>query len=97
MTKLSPKQRELLMRGVAGEDRQLPERLDPGPPPFVVPAMRWFVPSGLIVPNGSSEHAAVRSLARRGLVKMGNVPRSTELPYGQGGYLLTTKGKKAAR
>lgn len=93
--KLSPKQRELLARAALGEDRQLPERYDPGPPPFVRPAMRWFVPPGLLIPNGSNEYAAARALAWRGLVKLGTVPRSAELPYGQGGYLLTTKGRKS--
>ena len=92
--KLSPKQRELLARAAAGEDRQLPERFEPGPPPFVRPAMRWFVPPGLLVPNGSNEYAAARALARRELVKHGSVPRSPELPNGQGGYLLTKKGWK---
>ena len=49
---------------------------------------------GLIVPEGSAEYAATRALARRGFVRMGSVPRSPELPYGQGGYLLTAKGRK---
>ena len=72
--KLSTKQRELLTRCAVGEDRQLPEWLDPGPPPFVRPARRWFVPHGLVKP--------------------GSIPPSSELPYGQGGYLLTAKGRK---
>ena len=90
--KLSPKQRALLARAALGEDRQLPERYDPGPPPFVRPAMRWFVPPGLVVPSGSAEYSACRALQARGLLKMGNVPPSPELPYGQGGYLVTKKG-----
>ena len=89
--KLSPKQRELLARAVTGEDRQLPERYDPGPPPFVRPAMRWFVPPGLLVPSGSAECQAARALAAKGLLKPGGVPPSPELPYGQGGYLVTKK------
>jgi hypothetical protein len=93
--KLSPKQREMLVRAAAGEDRQIPEFLDPGPPPWVRPAMRWFVPPGLVVPNGSAEYSACRALRARGLLKAGGVPRSPELPYGQGGYLLTAKGKAA--
>ena len=92
MKKLSPKQREMLARAAAGEDRQLPECLDPGPQPFVRPAMRWFVPPGLLVPNGSNEHQAARALAAKGLLKPGTVPPSAELPYGQGGYLVTQKG-----
>jgi hypothetical protein len=93
--KISPKQREMLARAAAGEDRQLPERYDPGPPPFVIPARRWFVPAGLLVPEGSAEYAATRALRRHGLVMMGSVPPSSDLPYGQGGYLLTKKGWKA--
>ena len=93
--KLSFKQREVLARAASGEDRQLPERFDPGPPPCVQPARRWFVPPGLIVPSGGGEYACVRSLQARGLLKMGSVPPSPELPYGQGGYLLTEKGWKA--
>lgn len=92
---LSPKQREMLARAVAGEDRQLPERYDPGPPPFVRQAMRWFVPPGLLVPNGSNEYQAARALAAKGLLKPGGVPPSPELPYGQGGYLVTKKGWRA--
>jgi hypothetical protein len=91
---LSPKQREVLVRAAAGEDRQLPERYDPGPPPFVRPAQRWFVPPGLLVPSGSAEHQAARALAAKGLLKAGRVPPSPELPYGQGGYLMTKKGWK---
>lgn len=93
--KLSPKQRELLTRAAVGEDRQLPARLDPGPPPFMRPAMRWFVPPGLVVPSGSNEYQAARALAAKGLLKSGTVPPSPELPYGQGGYLLTKKGRGA--
>ena len=93
--KLSPKQRELLTRAAAGEDRQIAEWIDPGPPPFVRPAMRWFVPPGLVVPSGSNECQAVRALAAKGLLKAGSVPPSPELPYGQGGYLLTKKGRGA--
>jgi hypothetical protein len=95
--KLSPKQRELLSRAALGEDRQLPERLheEPGRLPFVVPARRWFVPSGFLVPWGTGEHNAVRALARRGLLKLGSAGPSPELPHGQGGYFLTTKGRQA--
>lgn len=92
--KLSPKQRELLARAAAGEDRLLPARLDRGPPPIMRPAMRWFVPPGLLVPSGSAEYQAARALAARRLLKPGTVPRSSELPYGQGGYLMTQKGWK---
>lgn len=95
--RLSPKQRELLAQAMLGEDRQLPERYDPGPPPFVRPAMRWFVSPGLVVPSGSAEYQAVRALAAKGLLKLGGVPPSSDLPYGQGGYLLTKKGKSALR
>lgn len=93
--RLSSKQRDLLARCATGEDRQLSEHYDSGPPPFVMPARRWFVPPGLLVPEGSAEYAAARSLAAKGLLKPGSVPRSPELPYGQGGYLITPKGKKA--
>lgn len=95
--KLSPKQRELLSRAARGEDRQLPERLleESGRMPFVDPARRWFVPPGLLVPWGTGEHNAARALARRGLLKPGSVGPSSELPYGQGGYLLTSKGRQA--
>lgn len=93
--KLSPKQREVLARTAAGEDRQLPERYDPGPPPFVVPARRWFVPPGAVVPSGSAEYQAARALAARGLLKRGGIPPSPELPYGQGGYTITPKGRRA--
>lgn len=94
---LAPKQREVLARSAVGEDRQLPARYDPGPPPFMRPAMRWFVPPGLVVPSGSVEYQAARALAARGLLKLGSVPPSPELPYGQGGYLITKKGKSALR
>ena len=97
LVKLSSKQRELLARAAVGEDRQLPEWLDPGPPPFVRTAMRWFVPPGLVVPSGSTEYSACRALAARGLLKSGSVPRSAELPYGQCGYLLTAKGRRSLR
>lgn len=94
--KLSPKQRELLARAAAGEDRQLPERAhyaaDRVTVTLVMPARRWFVPPGLLVTNGQGEEAAARALARRGLLKHGSVPPSAELPYGQGGYLVTKKG-----
>jgi hypothetical protein len=95
--KLSPKQRELLSRAARGEDRQLPERLheESGRRPFIVPARRWFVPPGLLVPWGTGEHNAARALARRGLLETGSVGRSPELPHGQDGYLLTSKGRKA--
>jgi hypothetical protein len=95
--KLSPKQRVLLARCAAGEDRQIAERLheEPDHRPFVVPARRWFVPPGLLVPEGSAEYAAARSLAAKGLVRAGGVGPSPDLPYGLGGYLLTPKGKKA--
>lgn len=92
---LSPKQREMLARALAGEDRQLPEKLDPGPPSFVVPARRWYVPPGLLVPSGSVEYQAARALRAKGLLKSGGVGPSPELPYGQGGYLITPKGRKA--
>jgi hypothetical protein len=95
--KLSPKQRDLLARCAAGEDRQIPERLheEPGRRPFVVPARRWFVPPGLLVPEGSAEYAAARALSAKGLVTPGRAPRSAELPYGLGGYVITPKGRKA--
>jgi hypothetical protein len=95
--RLFAKQRELLARCAVGEDRMYPERLDPGPPPFVQPAQRWFVPPGLLVPNGSNEYAAARALARKGFVRFGSVPPSSDLPYGQGGYLITKKGTLALR
>jgi hypothetical protein len=82
--KLSPKQRVLLARAAAGEDRQLP-----GEQP-----RRWYVPPGLLVPSGSNEYQAAYALRARGLLKMGGVPPSSDLPYGQGGYLITAKGRK---
>lgn len=93
--KLSPKQRELLSRATSGEDRQLPERFDPGPPPFVMPARRWYVPPGLLVPEGSAEYQAARALAAKGLLKPCHAPRSPELPHGLGGYLITAKGRRS--
>lgn len=95
--KLSPKQRALLARCAAGEDRQIPERLheEPGHRPFVVSARRWFVPPGLLVTEGGGEAGAARALAAKGLLRHGGVPRSPELPYGLYGYVLTPKGKKA--
>jgi hypothetical protein len=94
--RLSPKQREMLARAASGEDRQISERLhhEPGRQPFVVPARRWFVPPGLLVPEGSGEYAAARALARRGLVRPGGVGPSPELPHGQGGYLITARGRR---
>lgn len=94
---LSPKQRELLARAMRGEDRQLPEKLHyerSGRLSFVQPARRWYVPPGLLVPSGSNEYQAARMLAAKGLLKPGRVSPSVELPYGQGGYLITPKGKK---
>ena len=93
--KLSPKQREMLARTAAGEDRQLPERYDPGPPPFVMPARRWYVPPGFLVVEGSAEYSASRSLAAKGLLKHDRAPQSPELPHGLGGYSITAKGKRA--
>ncbi len=93
--KLSPKQREVLSRAAVGEDRQLPERYDPGPPPSVMSARRWYVPPGLLVPSGSVEYQVARALAAKGLLRPGRVPPSPELPYGQGGYLITPKGRRA--
>jgi len=125
--KLSPKQREVLMRASTGEDRQIPERLhhepgrlpfvvparrwyvptgedrqiperlhhEPGRLPFVVPARRWYVPPGFLVPEGSAEYAAARVLAAKGLLKHDRAPQSPELPYGLGGYSITSKGRKA--
>jgi hypothetical protein len=93
--KLSTKQRELLARAMLGEDRQLPERYDPGPPPFVRPARRWYVPQGFLVVEGSAEYSAARSLAAKGLIKHDHAPQSPELPNGIGGYSITAKGKRA--
>jgi hypothetical protein len=98
--KLSPKQREVLTRAAAGEDRQIPEQhfyTRSGRLEDWLPARRWFVPPGLVVPSGSNEYQAARALAARGLLKMGTVPPSPELPYGQGGYLITPKGRRALR
>ena len=91
--KISPFQREVLMRAVAGEDRQLPERYDPGPPPFVMPARRWFVPAGFMVPSGSNECQSCRLLSARGLMKSASIPPSDGLPHGNGGYAITSKGR----
>ena len=93
--KLSPKQRELLVRARLGEDRPIPEQRlyeRSGRVSFVMPARRWYVPPGLLVPSGSAEYQAARALAAKGLLKSGGVPPSAELPYGQGGYLVTKKG-----
>lgn len=95
---LSPKQKEILARAMAGEDRQIPEQryyTKAGRLEDVMPARRWYVPPGLLVPSGSVEYQAARALAAKGLLKPGGVPPSPELPYGQGGYLITAKGKKA--
>jgi hypothetical protein len=99
MRKLSKKQRELLTRTVSGEDRQLLEQrhyTSSGVLDFVLPARRWFVPAGYLVPSGAAEYAAARALARRGLLKAASIPPSPELPYGNGGYALTEKGSQAA-
>lgn len=95
--KLSPKQREVLARAAAGEDRQIPEQryyTRAGRLEDVMPARRWYVPPGLVVPSGSPEYQAARALAAKGLLKPGGVPPSPELPYGQGGYLITPKGRR---
>ena len=95
---LSAKQRELLSRAAAGEDRQLPEKLHyerSGRLSFVMPARRWYVPPGFLVVEGSAEYRAARALAARGLVKHDRAPQSPELPYGLGGYSITAKGRKA--
>jgi len=94
---LSPKQRGLLARAMLGEDREIPERLhqEPGRSPFVVPARRWYVPPGFLVPTGSAEHSAARSLAAKGLLKHDRAPQSPDLPYGLGGYSITAKGRRA--
>jgi hypothetical protein len=95
---LSPKQRELLARAVAGEDRHLPERLHyerSGRLSFVQPARRWYVPPGYLVVEGSAEYSASRSLTAKGLLKHDDVPQSPENPYGLGAYSITPKGKKA--
>jgi len=94
--KLSPKQRELLARAASGEDRQLPERLheERGRRPFVVPARRWFVPPGFLVPEGSAEYSAARTLVRSGLLKRDYAPQSPELPHGLGGYSITPRGRR---
>ncbi len=95
---LSPKQREVLARALRGEDRQLPERLEytrSGRLELVMPARRWYVPPGLLVPSGSAEYQVARSLAARGLLKPGSISPSPELPYGQGGYLITPRGRRA--
>lgn len=95
--KLSPKQRELLARAMRGEDRQIPEHAvyeRSGRLSFVQPARRWYVPAGFLVVGGSAEYSASRSLAAKGLLKRDRAPQSPELPYGLGGYSITTKGKK---
>ncbi len=95
--RLSPKQREMLARAAAGEDRQLPEQLHyerSGRLAFVMPPRRWYVPPGLLVPSGSVEYQAARALAAKGLLKPGGIGPSPELPYGQGGYVVTEKGWK---
>jgi len=89
----------LLRRAVAGEDRQIPERLheEPGRRAFLVPARRWYVPPGLLVPEGGAEYRSARSLAARGLLKAGGADRSSELPYGLGGYLITIRGRRIVK
>lgn len=81
---LSPKQHAMLSRAASGEDRQLPERAycEGGRVTFVMPARRWFVPPGLLVPAGAAEYAAARALAAKGLVRPGGVGPSPELPCG---------------
>ena len=93
--RLSVKQRELLARAMLGEDRQIAARYDPGPPPFVMPARRWYVPPGFLVVEGSAEYSASRALAAKGLLKHDRAPQSPELPYGLGGYSITAKGRRA--
>jgi hypothetical protein len=95
LIRLTLKGRAMLERAVAGEDYQYPERYEPGPDPWVRAAGRWFVPKGFVVPNGSGEYAARRALASRGLLKSGSVAPRAELPYGQGGYAITRKGRSA--
>jgi|HubBroStandDraft_5_1064220.scaffolds.fasta_scaffold2631971_1 hypothetical protein len=85
----------MLERAVTGEDRQYPERFEPGADPWIRPAGRWFVPAGFIVPQSSGEYAACRALASHGLLKSGHVKPCAELPYGQGGYVITKKGRSA--
>ena len=84
---LTHPQRALLARALAGEDRVIPERVYLGPDAFVVPARRWFVPPGCLVPTGA-EHSSCLALMRRGLLA----------PWygGQGGYQLTPAGRTAA-
>lgn len=91
---LSPKQREVLLHAVAGEDRIIPERYDPGPPPFVMPERRWHVPPGHLVPSGSAEYVACRVLARRGMLVHDRVVSESH-PNGLGGYAITAKGRRA--
>jgi hypothetical protein len=68
---------------------------DPGPPPWVRPAARWFVPKGFVIAQGAAEINACRALILRGLLRPSHIPRSPELPYGQGGYAITKKGRMA--
>lgn len=89
-------QHAILVRARDGEDRMLPARLhsESGRLPYVVPARRWFVPKGYIVPSGGNEYAACRTLTAMGLLSTRGVPVSPENPYGLGGYSLTPLGSR---
>lgn len=104
--RVSPKQAELLVRAFTGEDRIIPERFEYERDRRAAygyrkittrPEQRWFVPAGMVVPDGSAEYAACYALRRRGYVEPGSVGPCAELPYGQGGYVLTAAGWKASR
>jgi hypothetical protein len=88
MKKLTASMVAALGRAVAGEDRMIPERYDPGPPPFIVPERRWLVPPGVYVPNGR-EYQTAHALRRRGLF---------EGHFGSpGGYQITRRGRAALK
>lgn len=95
LIRLTPKGRAMLERAVSGEDYEYPDRWLGSKLDSFRPAGRWFVPEGFIVPQSSSEYASCRALAARGLLKSGSVKPCAELPYGQGGYVLTKKGRSA--
>lgn len=62
----------------------------------MLPARRWSVPPGNVLPSGSGEYNACRALARRGLLIPGVAGFGPGLAYGRGGFSLTPRGHHVA-